>query len=178
MNESQITLGVMHGAWRGSPSPKSGKRCVPKFGPGMSLPASRARCLLADQLGVQRRSRAVAAATRMASFAVVLLLQIQLCPAAIVCGSAGPKLFTSNNTCMVSSPELQQLKQLHDEGVINTSEFLRMTREVQEKGHEFARAPPSSPPPGQEMQEEDEDDEEEELGEDDEDDWGTPGLRP
>ena len=61
VNESQITSGVMHGAWRGSPSPKSGKRCVPKFGPGMSLPASRARCLLADQLGVQRRSRAVMA---------------------------------------------------------------------------------------------------------------------
>ena len=54
-----------------------------------------------------------------------------------------------------------------------------MTREVQEKGHEFARAPPSSPPSGQEMQEEDEDEDEEELGEDDEDDeddedWDSP----
>ena len=70
----------------------------------MSLPASRARCLLADQLGVQRRSRAVAAATRMAGFAVVLLLQIQLRPAAIFCGSAGPKLFTSNISCAAAEP--------------------------------------------------------------------------
>ena len=85
----------------------------------MSLPASRARCLLADQLGVQRRSRAVAAATRMAGFVVVLLLQVQLplCPAAIFCGSAGPKLCRGNNLLfgMASSPELQQLKQLHAE---------------------------------------------------------------
>ena len=83
----------------------------------MSLPASRARCLLADQLGVQRRSRAVAAATRMAGFVVVLLLQVQLCPAAIFCGSAGPKLCRGNNLLfgMASSPELQQLKQMHAE---------------------------------------------------------------